>query len=279
MKYILNGRLIEADEILLPVDKNGSFWYGDGFFESMKSIDGKLLFEELHWERIMTCCNILQMKNPFSEFQDFKQHADVLVGDDMSPKRVKLTLWRHTWNSYQPEDTTVEYLLNTYPYPDREYKLNTSGLRLVTYRENLKPVSVLGNLKSTSSQLMVMASIYIASKGVEDAIILNTSGNVIETSRSNIWIRKGGQIITPPLSEGCLNGIMRRVIMDSQPDGGYTIAERPISHADLMSADEVFTSSAVRGVQWVSRIDQSSYKDNTICKKLSQLINEKVGIL
>ena len=66
MGYIINGTFVNHEEIVLPIHKNGSFWYGDGFFETMKYANGMILFEDLHWERIVTSCSVLKMKNPLA---------------------------------------------------------------------------------------------------------------------------------------------------------------------------------------------------------------------
>lgn len=277
MAYILNGELIQQTHTNLPIDKNGSFWYGDGFFEAMKYVNGKLLFAELHWERIVTSCQILKMKNPFKNAEYFKEMIALLLKEDGNPiQRIKLTLWRNTFIGYQPEGDKVEYLVTSDPLSDSSYVLNNNGLGLGIYSENLKSISKLGNVKSTSSQLYVLATLYAQSKNLDDVILLNTRGNILETSRSNIGVVINGTIYTPPLNEGCLDGIMRRVLLQICNEENIPIQQEPISLDMLKKADEVFTTSAIRGIQWVKSIGEQVFDTQKISIQLSKLLNSRV---
>ena len=103
MEYVFNGKLIKAEHILLPVEKNGSFWYGDGFFEAMKYINGAILFEEKHWQRITNSCSILKIQNPFKDIESFKNSVFLLAKKSEDPfQRIKLVVWRNTFQSYNP---------------------------------------------------------------------------------------------------------------------------------------------------------------------------------
>lgn len=278
MAYILNGELIPNESIDLTINKNGSFWYGDGFFEAMKYVNGKILFIEQHWERVVISCSILKMENPFENIQQFSGFADQLansINTGAASKRFKLILWRNTFQGYQPEGTLTEFLWISFDHPDIYYPLNTSGLKLGIYTENLKSISKLGNVKSNSSQLYVLATLFTQSKGLDDSILLNSKKNPIETSRSNIWVISNNTLYTPPLNEGCLDGIMRRVLLEICNEEEIHVQQEPITLDLLKNSKEVFTSSSIKGVQWVSAIDEINYVTNEWAVRLSNLLNKK----
>jgi len=153
--------------------------------------------------------------------------------------------------------------------------LNNSGLRLGIYIENLKSISKLGNVKSNSSQLYVLATLFTQAKGLDDSILLNSRKNPIETSRSNIWVINNDTLFTPPLNEGCLDGIMRRVLLEICNEENIPVQQEPITTDLLRTSKEVFTSSSIKGVQWVSSIDEAEYPTNDWAVRLSNLLNKK----
>jgi branched-chain amino acid aminotransferase len=276
MKYILNGKLIDEDQINLPVEKNGSFWYGDGFFEAMKYGDGRIFFLDEHWERINISCSLLKMANPIENETQLAHFARQLVQarkDKVS--RLKLTLWRNNFQAYLPEDETIQYLMVGFTHEHLDYPLNPTGLKLAIYSENLKSVSKLGNIKSTSAQLYVLATLNTQQLGLDDSIILNTKKHLIETSRSNLFIVMDGVIFTPPLNEGCLDGIMRRILLQVCNEENIPLQQEPITLEMLQKAEEVFTSSSIRGIQWVQQVNEWKYSGQTRSKQLCSLLNKR----
>jgi branched-chain amino acid aminotransferase len=274
MSYILNGKFVQDDNVSLDIRKNGSFWYGDGFFEALKWTNGKILYANLHWERIIESCIILKMENPFQSLEQLSHFVEILAKKHADkPLRIKIVIWRHTFMAYSPTSDYPEFLITADSINDYYYPLNTSGLNLSIYTDHLKSISPLGNIKSTSSQLYVLATHYTQSLKKDDSIILNTSRNLIETSRSNLWLVIDGCLFTPPLSEGCLNGIMRKIVMNLCLQLNIPLRESPITMEMLNTANEVFTTSAIRGIQWVEFVDQMQFSKPLISNKLSELIN------
>lgn len=277
MAYILNGKLINTENIDLNVNKNGSFWYGDGFFEAMKHVNGRILFVEQHWERIIISCSILKMENPFISLEQFCDYVNQLaISSGPAPsKRIKLNVWRNTFQGYKPEGNHTEFLITAAEHSDIYYPLNTRGLRLCIYSKNLKSISSLGNVKSTSSQLYVLATLFAQDKSLDDSILLNSKINPIETSRANLWVIKKDTLYTPPLNEGCLDGIMRRVLLEICNEENIHVQQEPITLDFLKQAKEVFTSSSIGGIKWVTSVDDSNYLSNDWAVRLSNLLNQK----
>ncbi len=276
MGYILNGQLIHEDSILLPIDKNGSFWYGDGFFEAMKFNHQQILFIEHHWQRIQSSCSILKMANPFKNQEELLHFAKLLANNSSHPTlRLKITFWRNTYQAYQPENDQVHYLITGYEHEHAHYPINITGIKLGIYTDNQKAISKLGNVKSNSSQLYVLATLFTQQKDLHDSVLLNTHGRVIETGRSNLFIIKNNVIYTPPLNEGCLDGIMRRVVLEICSEKNISIQQEPITREMLLKADGIFTSSSIRGIHWVESVDEQTYSQHPLMNELVPLLNEK----
>jgi branched-subunit amino acid aminotransferase/4-amino-4-deoxychorismate lyase len=274
MSYILHGRLHHQDEPLLSIKNNGTFWFGDGFFESMKYANGLIYFAEQHWNRIISTCNLLGATNPFMNIDEFKIQVETLAAT--SPhlvQKIKLVCWRKTLGAYTPEHSTLEYLITTDSWEHANYPLNAEGLRLSLYTEHQKSTSALGNIKSTSSQLYVLATMYAKTNQTDDSILLNTRANLVETSRANLWFVNADAIYTPPLTEGCLNGVMRQVLLEICLQEGIQVIECPVSPDFLNTCQEVFISNSLRGVQWVQSVDHRKYPSSTTAQHLASLLN------
>ena len=92
---------------------------------------------------------------------------------------------------------------------------------------------------------------YAGERGLDDCVLLNSRGRVVETTVANIWWVREGRIYTLPLSEGCVAGVMRRHLLEALPGAGYSVGEEPIGPDELGRADELFITNALRGIGWV----------------------------
>lgn len=107
--------------------------------------------------------------------------------------------------------------------------------------------------------IYALAARQATARKVDNAIMLNTNNNPIETTLANIYCIKDDVIYTPPLSEGPIAGVMRRHVMQQLPEKGFSIVEQPFTRDFLKSADAVFTTNAVRRMKWVASIEDKQY--------------------
>ncbi len=133
---------------------------------------------------------------------------------------------------------------------------------------------MLSTLKTTNKNVNILAGIFAQENGYDDLLLLNQDKMVVEAISGNVFIRKGEEIKTPPVSDGCLNGIMRgKVITSLKKMINYTIKEETITPFELQRADEIFITNMIRGVQSVSKYRKKTYvKDTAI--ELNQSLNE-----
>ena len=140
-------------------------------------------------------------------------------------------------------------------------------LSLCVYDKQCKSYGSLSNIKSTNSLVSVLASIYANENNYDNAILLNSRRNIIEVANANIFIVKNQKIFTPLLSEGCVDGTMRKWIIKE-----FNILEKVISVNETLDAEEVFVSNARQGVVSVIRIEDKCYKSFKIAHSIQEVL-------
>ena len=275
--YNYNGEIVPANQRVLQLN-NRAFRYGDGLFESMRMIKGQLQFPALHENRLQLGMKALKLDN-FSAFDiDFlKEKAKELSTRNKSKNgRLRLTVFRDAEGLYTPTDNKTGYTLEWETLEDQEYTLNTRGLIVSVYEDLLKPINILSNLKTCNSLQYVLAGVYKQRNDLDDAFILNQTGFLCESISSNIFIKYNGTLYTPALSEGCIKGVMRQVVIELALKNSMEIVEAQINPQVLNEADEVFLTNATRGIQWVLGFNRKRYFYE-VSKLLSQKLNEQIN--
>jgi len=271
---ILNGEIINSDA-QGSLQINRSFLYGDGFFETMRFVNRKIAFEEDHWARIRKSIELLLLNiETIPDQQKLLEEINALVKTNKitSSARVRLTVFRNADGFYSPQNNQSGYFLSCFPLVDKidNYK---DGIRVGIYKEQKKIAGKFSHLKSTSAQLYVMAGAYAKENNLDDVLILNHNNNCIESSSCNLFLVKDRTLLTPPLSEGCVDGIFRRNILRAANELGIQAHESIVTEMDLTDADELFLSNVVRGIQTIKKMDEEKYT-NSITKKISDYFKE-----
>jgi branched-subunit amino acid aminotransferase/4-amino-4-deoxychorismate lyase len=274
---LLNGEERNSADPLFT-SHNRSFRYGDGLFESMRLVNGKLSFAQRHMSRLMTGVTLLQMRLPDNfvtiSLEDWCKKLAERNGIK-GGARVRLSVFRNDGGYYHPIVNDASWLLEMWPFDHNEYVLNDKGMSVELYQDIRKPINKLSTLKTANSQLYVLAALYAKKMNVDDAILINHNGNVIEATGSSLFAVKNGVLYTSPLSEGCVAGVMRSVIMEIAKENRIAVYEVPLPLSIMLNSDEIFLTNAVRGIQWVSSYKAKRYFNNT-AKKFQELLNKMV---
>ncbi len=261
MKFLsFNGNIIgEGESSLL---NNRGFFFGDGFFESMHWHDGKILFADAHLERINIAFNILKLDESTLNFQSLQKEAKELIEKNKlkGDARIRMTFFRVSEGNYTPLKNNTGRMINVKPLDTNGFTLNEVGLSIGVYHEQTKSRSSISNLKTLNSLVYVLAGIYARDHSWDDVLILNDTGNIIEAHTSNIFIVMGNKLYTPPLSDGCVNGVMRKQILKLAEQTGISCAEKSLLQKDIDVADELILSNAVQGIRWVEKAGNNTYK-------------------
>jgi branched-chain amino acid aminotransferase len=189
--------------------------------------------------------------------------------------RMRLTVYRDYGGFYTPEKNSVSWVLESSALESEKYALNKKGLTVDIFDDVHKPVNKLSNLKTTNSLIYVLAGLYRSENNLGECFVLNQYGRIAECISSNVFLVFKSKIVTPPLTEGCISGIMREVIMDIISAEKIKLEERPVLEKELAEAEEIFITNSIQGIQWIS-----AYKDrryfNFVARKLLPEINKMI---
>jgi branched-chain amino acid aminotransferase len=243
-----NGRVLPAEDCLLPLS-NRSFRYGDGFFESIRIHKGISPLFDLHEKRISNSLATLKMDYS-PDLQLHQKLKDIVHLNKHENGRGRITFFRDSTGFYGPDQNKTAFLVESAEMDEPFFNLNEKGYQLNFYRAQAKINGALSGIKSTSSLLYVMAAEFVSANDLDDCILLNEKGNIVESGRANVFVVKSGMIYTPPVSEGCIPGVMRQHIINTVASTGSRVIEEPIHPDFLAGCSEMFTSSAVQGIRW-----------------------------
>lgn len=260
MNYIcVNGKFVRADEPVWMAD-NKSYRYGDGFFETMKMYKGDIFLNEHHFERFFSTAGILHYHIPslLKREELIKQIKHLCEKNNCSGlARIRLSAFRGNGGIYDGDDT-LQYLIECWPLIETANKLNENGLHIGIYTDARKSCDKLSNLKSANYLPYVMAAQYAKEKKWNNCIVLNAADRIADATIANVFIVKDERILTPPLSEGCVGGVMRKWLITSLHHENIRVEENPLTINDLHNADEIFLTNAISGIKWVGQLENKT---------------------
>jgi branched-chain amino acid aminotransferase len=272
-KVNYNGKeLIESD---VPVTFNTrAFRYGDGMFETIRIINGKAIFLDNHIQRIKKGLEALQIDLP--EIIDLDKLSSAIIelaksNDVKKGGYARLIVWRDSEGRYMPENDKSSFIIELIPYINNLFVLSKTGKSIDIFQDMRKQVNKIGQFKSLNSQLNVLAAVHARNKGVDDNLICNEDGMIIETTNSNVFIVSNGTIYTPPLSDGCVGGTMRMNVINAALELSINVYESSLNQNHLLMANEILLSNAIQGIEWVNAFKHKRYYSNTASKLVDQL--------
>ncbi len=276
-----NGNILQEAEASLSIHNRG-FNYGDALFETIKVSYNKVLFWEDHYFRLMASMRILRMEIPMSFTLEFLE-AEILElieskNQAQSTVRVKLMVSRKEGGLYAPVTNDVDYLITTKPLDSDFYEFNEIEYRVDLYKDHYISPSLLSTLKSNNRLINVIANIYAKENGLNNCLLLNTDKSVVEALNANIFLVKDDIIKTPPLSDGCIKGVLRKQIIDIInliPE--FTLEEASISPFELQKADELFLTNTIAGIQPISSYRKKNFRTDG-SKNILAKLNVKVRL-
>lgn len=252
-----NGELREEGAALLRADNRG-FRYGDGLFETMLVRGGKVRLGAFHLERLAGGMVLLglALRQPVSLAELEERIVELCALNRIDKEalvRARLTVFRGSAGLSNSPDKEAWYCIEVGQLGGGS--VDNEGLDLGIFPLGRKACDSYSAIKSNNYMLSTQAGMYAREHNLHDCALLNSYGRVAETSIANIWWVKEGRLFTPPLSEGCVSGVMRRWLLGSLPAEGFAVEERPVSPEELAGADEIFLSNAIRGVQRVRNFE------------------------
>lgn len=258
----LNGKNYPANEPVLLADNRG-YRYGDGLFETMKMSKGSILLSELHFERLFYGLKLLELELPnFFTPEKLRQEIIHLAEKNhcQSLARIRFSVFRGNGGLYDG-DKILSYLIECWPLNESHTRMNENGLIIDIFTGARKSCDQFAALKSANFLPYTMAAQYAKANKLNDCLVVNTNGAIADSTIANLFVIKDNVISTPALTEGCVNGVMRRYLLSVLPAKGYVIMETAISKEMLENADEIFLTNAINGIRWVRQFRDKNYSN------------------
>lgn len=264
----LNGKITEAANTRIVTD-NRAFRYGYGLFETMLVRDSNIMLATYHWERLFAGMKALYFTPPKL------MEADVLEAEVLKTVkknkaealcRVRLQVFADGGGLYDGHSQRPQYIIECYPLEEHTTRLNEAGLVLGIADGLQKSADSLANYKTTNALIYALAAQQAKANKWNDALILNMSGNVIESTIANVFWTKDSNIYTPPLTDGCVAGVMRRHILEK-----LRVTEQSLNYTALQDADGMFLTNAIRGIKWVKQVGEKSYTTDAVIQVMNSL--------
>jgi len=255
---------------------NRSYLYGDGLFESIRILNGKPINMVNHFNRMVEGAKAIKMRFPsfFTvEFFEDKVKELIALSNIKEGGKCRISLDRALGGTYIPETNEISYFIEVYPYESNYFELNSKGYEVDIYREIKKQKNFLSNFKTKNGLLYVMTAIAAREKGLDDYLLINEKDAVIESSNSNLFVVSNGVLYTPSLEDGCLAGTMRMQVINLAIAHGIKVYECAILPQNLLAADEIFLTNAIRGIVWVGGYRTKRYF-NTLGRKIQSFLND-----
>ena len=276
----INGTILEDSEAYLSVDNRG-FAYGDAVFETIK-VNSNPLFWEAHYFRLMASMRILRMEIPMHFTSEFLESQIMDLVDIQSEKaksyRVKLTVFRATGGYYTPTSNAVKFTIALAPLDSDIYNSHTDSCEIELFKDYFIAPNLLSTLKTNNKAINVVGSIFAKENNYDNCLLLNTNKNIIEALNGNVFLVKDNVIKTPPLTDGCLKGIIRDQLIEmiSKSDN-YDLIETSIAPFELQKADEIFITNVIQGIKPVTKFRKKTYTTE-VAKKFQNKLNIKLRL-
>lgn len=263
MHVWLNGGLVDARDATLPIDDHGLV-VGDGAFETLKTSSGQAFAVTRHLARLRRTLDALSIAMPDVDVLR-AAIADTVAAGGYAESRIRLTVTAGSGSlgSAMPGgDPSVvvavtELVTEAVPFAvtvpwTRNERGATAGLKTTSYAENVRALHVA----------------HLA--GASEAIFANTRDELCEGTGTNVFVVIDGEVITPPLSSGCLAGITRELLIEA----AGTVAERALPLDVLTTADEVFLTSTTRDVQGLTKVDDRELEVGPVTQQMAAIFGE-----
>lgn len=252
---------------------NRAFLYGDGVFESMRAKNGRIHLLGMHLDRLRKSLDILSIDYTEDLLLELRSALSESLKKNrlLKAARLRLTVFREGEGKFLPKSNRANYLIQVEAL-EGDFSLNHQGMKLALARNNRLYANPYSAIKTIGSQIYIQAALEKQAREVDELILLNQQGDLVEGCHSNLFIRKGKSVFSPPLSSGCLAGVMRARLFKLIPEMGHELSETELKEQDLIEADEVFLTNSISGVQWVGSYEKKRYFSN-----LSKQLIEKLG--
>ena len=257
MRVYVDGKYYSEANAKISVFDHGLL-YGDGVFEGIRAYNGRVFKLKEHVDRLFYSAKAILLTIPLTPVDLMRAVVETCRKNKLREGYIRLVITRGPGGlgldpRRCPKASVIIIADKIQVYPPEKY---ARGLDIVTVPTTRNLHSALNPaIKSLNYLNNILAKIEANNAGVEEAIMLNAAGFVAECTADNLFIVKGSQLLTPPLSAGALYGITRGVAMELGREAGLTVLEPDLTRYDLFNADECFLTGTGAELIPVVKID------------------------
>ncbi|MFM7672287.1 MAG: aminotransferase class IV [Bacteroidota bacterium] len=267
MQALLNGKWVESTAGSIPIDDRG-FRYGSGLFETIRFEGETSPLWDRHMDRLTRSLQNLQWQMP-ALFTTEKLNEDVIrvirKNRIKGSVRVRITV-THGQGGLFDGDRKLNFLIEAWSLDPARKEFNTNGWVIGVYKDARKSIDTISVIKSTSGLAYTQAAQYAKQEKWNDALLLNTNGDLADSCIANLFLVRGGELFTTDVNQGAVGGVMQSWLID-QLSPTQPVHRGAINITALQEADEVFLTNALFGIRWVGRIGDKVF-DPTLSQDL-----------
>lgn len=247
--------------------------YGDGLFETIAYRNG-VEFLDAHLNRLSVGCERLAIS--FQQLEQLRSELDIVSQNLTDDAVIKIIVTRGSGGRgyFADKDIIPTRIISTHPYPSFPDSNYTTGVSLRFCQQTLSENLSLAGIKHLNRLEQVLARNEWTDQSINEGLMSDSHGNVIEGTMSNIFIVKSGQLFTPELNKSGVAGIMRAQIMKLADGNDLIVKEAAISKNDVFNADEVFICNSVIGIWPVRIIADTNYQVGPITQQLQYALQQ-----
>lgn len=252
----LDGQL--CPQSMAPSSASDDFRLRYGVYETYLARKGMPEYAGRHWKRLVSGLRELGFSLPETFTDSFLMEqirACIEVNALRELARVRLQVFRKE----QSDTADFHYLIEVFPIPESMTQWLPAGIRIAVLPDFVKEQAAADNYKISHNRHFLPARAALESGLADDVLLLNAAGNVVESPIANLFLIKDGMYVTPPLSEGCLDGTIRALILETLAANAVPFREAPLTIADLLEADELFLCNSIRKIRAVREFQGRQY--------------------
>ena len=271
-----NGDLLPESSHFLN-HQNRGLQFGDALSERIRYTGRTLLFWDAHYFRLMAAMRQLRMEIPMEFTLEYLQEEVFKTlnasGRLSAPGEINITIFREGGGHILPQPSKVQYLIVSEPLVKAEFSSDTPGLIADLFKDYYLQADGLARLPHISRLPFILAAIYAAENDLDTCLILNHRKEIALGLHGNLFLRKGSEIKTPPLSGGCSDDMLRKLLIGlNWKEIPYKLVETDISPFELQQADELFMADISTGISSITQYRKASYS-----REAAALVTEMVN--
>jgi len=254
---MIDGELLPEDHAKVSVFDR-AFLYGDSVFETIRTYDGLPFALDEHLVRLEKSAAQVFIKLPVAREQLQGEVLEAVRAAGNRETYIRVMVTRGT-APLGLDPLSAEHPLRVVivaPLPEVPQEFYEQGIAVVTYRTQRTAEATPAATAKVGNYLVSVLALREARRaGAAEALIVDSGGFIVEGASSNVFIARGGRLVTPPDDAGILPGITRRLLLETAHAEGIPVDLEPLPLGELHAADEIFISSTIRELLPVVRVD------------------------